>query len=214
MSITTRRLQRIPTKQLNDLDFNTFSGLQLWLKADAIMNQVDGDSIAVWPDSSVLAQPAINNTALEQPTFVKNAANGKPIVRFNGTSAALFSNANSASPNQTVIAVVRPNTLVGTLSIRGSTDSQLSDGGLQARIVDGVPHLANQNIEGIGYAAKSVTSNSLQVLTYTFESGVDYGFGINLQTAGSGTTAVSINAVKTSVIGRHGTTNSEFLMET
>ncbi|MBC8041850.1 MAG: family 16 glycosylhydrolase [Rhizobacter sp.] len=58
------------------------SGLNLWLKADALA-LADGDTVSVWPDSS---GNALNATASgdRRPRFVANVISGKPALRFDG----------------------------------------------------------------------------------------------------------------------------------
>ena len=81
------------------------TGLQLWLKADAITNLNSGDKVSSWPDSSGSGYPAANADTTKQPKYVTNVINGKPAVLFsdnnggnnplNYLSSALPLNANS-----------------------------------------------------------------------------------------------------------------------
>jgi hypothetical protein len=61
------------------------SNLSLWLKADA-QGWTNGTQMNKWPDISDGRNDATQPTASEQPTLVTNAANGEPIVRFNGVN--------------------------------------------------------------------------------------------------------------------------------
>ena len=57
------------------------TGLQLWLKADAITGLANGTKVASWPDS-IGSNPAVNANPANQPTYVTSAINGKPAVLF------------------------------------------------------------------------------------------------------------------------------------
>lgn len=59
-----------------------FTGLILWLPADAITGLSDGDPIAVWEDQSGLGNDAFEATVGEQPYYRTNRLNGLPIVDF------------------------------------------------------------------------------------------------------------------------------------
>lgn len=71
-------------------------GLQVWLSADGVdpadPTQVDGSgNVQQWNDLSGNSNHATNPTASERPTFVTNAMNGKPVLRFTeATSSKLF----------------------------------------------------------------------------------------------------------------------------
>lgn len=63
------------------------AGLTRWYKADALSLN-DNDAVATWTDSSGNVN-ATQGTGANQPTYKTNIVNGKPIVRFNGTSTRL-----------------------------------------------------------------------------------------------------------------------------
>jgi hypothetical protein len=68
-------------------DAETGTGrLKLWLRADAIVDSIatDGDPLSTWPDTSGNGNDASADTA---PTYQSSvtAANGRPMVRFDGT---------------------------------------------------------------------------------------------------------------------------------
>ncbi len=59
------------------------SNLAMWLKADALTNLTDGQTVTNWPDSST---NGINATlAAGAPQFKTNVLNGRPVVRFDTT---------------------------------------------------------------------------------------------------------------------------------
>ena len=62
------------------------SGLRLWLKADAGVTKDSSNLVSQWNDQSgnnYIATQANNDT---MPLWVDNVSNGKPFLRFNGTS--------------------------------------------------------------------------------------------------------------------------------
>lgn len=65
------------------------SGLQLWLKADAITGLSDGDPIASWADQSGEGNNAVQATAAKKPLYKTDVVNGEPVVRFDGTDDTL-----------------------------------------------------------------------------------------------------------------------------
>lgn len=66
------------------------TGMKLWLKADAITGLADGGSVSSWPDSSGLGHNAIQADSGRYPTYETNELNGKPVIRFNGTSQGMY----------------------------------------------------------------------------------------------------------------------------
>lgn len=68
---------------------NEISGLQLWLKADAITGLADLDPVTQWDDSSGLANHATQASGLIQPVYRTNIVNGLPVVRFDGAGDRL-----------------------------------------------------------------------------------------------------------------------------
>ena len=71
-------------------------GLAIHLDADMIKNRADGEQIAVWTDRSGAGNHATQSVFAEQPTFVSNAFDGKPAVRFGGGRQALrYNNVNA-----------------------------------------------------------------------------------------------------------------------
>jgi alpha-tubulin suppressor-like RCC1 family protein len=61
------------------------NGLQLWLRADAGLSLNGSNSVARWTDQSA-NQASLQATGAQQPQLIANVLNGKPVVRFNGTS--------------------------------------------------------------------------------------------------------------------------------
>ena len=65
------------------------SNLTLWVLADQIVGKSDGDSISTWSDQSGNGNDL--SVGSNYPTYKTAIINGKPVVRFNGTSNHLDS---------------------------------------------------------------------------------------------------------------------------
>jgi len=63
------------------------SGLRLWLRSS--LGATGTDSLERWADQSGLGNDATQTQVAQQPQLVLNAANGLPVVRFNGSSDVL-----------------------------------------------------------------------------------------------------------------------------
>lgn len=72
----------------NSIQPDTVSGLILWLKADWL-NLNDGDTVAKWYDLSSYSNDASAPSAGNRPIFKTGVLNGKPVLRFNGSSSLL-----------------------------------------------------------------------------------------------------------------------------
>jgi hypothetical protein len=81
-----------------DTGFNpdSIAGLQVWLKADAIV-AADGSSVTTWDDSSSANHDFTQGTAGSRPTYQTNELNGLPVVRFDGTDDSMLGGDLSAS---------------------------------------------------------------------------------------------------------------------
>ena len=62
------------------------NGLRLWLSSDALTE----NAVSTWIDLSGSGNHATQTTASAQPLVVKGAANGLPVVRFNGSSSLVL----------------------------------------------------------------------------------------------------------------------------
>lgn len=60
----------------------SLSGLQMWLKAEAIAGLNDGDPVAQWNDQSGHNNHATQAVLAMRPAYKVNMVNGKPAVRF------------------------------------------------------------------------------------------------------------------------------------
>ena len=64
------------------------AGLQLWLKGDAGVDQVNG-VVSKWHDQSINGNDVVQTNTTRQPHFVANSLNGKPIISFDGVNDKL-----------------------------------------------------------------------------------------------------------------------------
>ena len=65
---------------------SSISGLKLWLKADAITGVSNGGTVSSWSDQSGNGYDATQSITGDQALYETNVLNGKPVLRFNGTS--------------------------------------------------------------------------------------------------------------------------------
>lgn len=87
---------------------NTFSSMDLWLKAETLALS-DGAAVSSWADSSGAGNTATQGTAGYRPTFQTNELNGYPAVRFDGTDDYMVSNAPTGGGEQTFFVVAKVN---------------------------------------------------------------------------------------------------------
>jgi hypothetical protein len=64
------------------VDPKEVSGLALWLKADTLTSQADGQEVTNWPDGSGQNHNATLAAGKLAPVWVRNALNGQPALRF------------------------------------------------------------------------------------------------------------------------------------
>ncbi|MEI7452061.1 MAG: prepilin-type N-terminal cleavage/methylation domain-containing protein [Candidatus Falkowbacteria bacterium] len=81
----------------------TIPDMLLWFMADAGVTKDGSNKVSVWSDQSAngyYAQPG------NQPLFVSNAKNGKPVIRFDGTNYLLLNSSIPAASGYTFFYVV------------------------------------------------------------------------------------------------------------
>ena len=64
---------------------DSISGMQLWLKADAITGLADGAAVTTWNDLSGNTQGATQASATLKPLYKTGIVNNQPVVRFDGS---------------------------------------------------------------------------------------------------------------------------------
>ena len=85
-----------------------------WYKADAISGVTNGAALGTWNDSSGNSVNATQSTAANQPTYVTNAINGKPTVRFNAASSQQLAFNRTISDDFTIAVVFKSTQGIGT----------------------------------------------------------------------------------------------------
>jgi len=83
-----------PSAPAAPFDPSSISGLQLWLKADALA-LADNDPVTTWTDSSGLGHDYTQGTAANKPTYKTAILNGEPVIRLDGTNDYLDGPASS-----------------------------------------------------------------------------------------------------------------------
>ncbi|MDD4748227.1 MAG: PKD domain-containing protein, partial [Salinivirgaceae bacterium] len=88
---------------------NQIEGLQLWL--DAAHVTLEEEKITQWNDLSPNQHAIIQNNPNNRPVIAENTINGKPIVRFNGTSTYLDGGdiLNLGTNSNSIFIVAKPN---------------------------------------------------------------------------------------------------------
>jgi hypothetical protein len=104
------------------------NGLVLHLDASAIQGLNTNDPVSQWDDLSGNGHHAIQNTEVNQPVFIADGLNGKPVVRFDGIRTYLETAPFSSSLDQpnTVIIVWKTRTSSTQFAIDGITSSRNS----------------------------------------------------------------------------------------
>ncbi|MEM7391130.1 MAG: DUF2341 domain-containing protein, partial [Verrucomicrobiota bacterium] len=112
------------------LSMSVSNGLQLWLRADAVGSN-HNESVHAWGDSSGNSNDALQAVDTNQPTYVTNAVNGLPAVRFDGNDRLGFGNVNA----RTVFAVnfLDP----ATVNLDGLIGQQCCDVGIRRHLEHG-----------------------------------------------------------------------------
>lgn len=106
--LSPTKSEKSSTAQSCPSDPSSLPGLQLWLKAD-ILTQADASIVSNWPDST-----ANNNTVTAggNANFYNAIINGKPVVRFNGSTSRLIkTSAVATSTNHTIFILFKRNAL-------------------------------------------------------------------------------------------------------
>ena len=93
----------------------------LWLKADAVTGHTDGQTVALWPDSSGNGYDATQTDLGDRPTYQSNGINGYPSLRFHGASFMnVIDPALNLTGQLTVIALAKPTDFSGERGIVGN----------------------------------------------------------------------------------------------
>lgn len=99
------------------------TALQAWYDASNIGQALaHNDAVSQWNDLSINADHLVQGTAANKPTYITNAVNGKPVVRFDGTADFLAVTGSLTGLTAGHIFVVA-NRTTSTVSIRYWVDT-------------------------------------------------------------------------------------------
>ncbi len=125
-------------------------GLVAWFKADSLTNLADGAAVSLWPDATGNGGDAVQPLAGNRPTFVANASNGQPAVRFNAANSTHLLFSRPVQDDFTIMVLFRSsqgistgvNFWEGAGLVNGERAGSVGDFGLalnsQGRILAGV----------------------------------------------------------------------------
>jgi hypothetical protein len=88
-----------------------------WFKADAITGINNGATVSTWADSSGNGFSATQTTLGQQPTYVTNAMNGQPVVRFNSANSTMLSFVRPVQDDFTIVCVFQSTQGIGSGSL-------------------------------------------------------------------------------------------------
>lgn len=144
----------------------------VWLRADAAKGLVptggiatlpaNGSALSAWVDTSGNGRNGIQSVTAQQPLFVTNAINGKPVVRFDGSSTAGqgdFMNilggawANTDLSKLTLFVVSNDNRLVGDVNNKDILSTRDNKGNGWVETYE--PYSAQQRYVHIGLGSGS-----------------------------------------------------------
>ncbi len=86
----TEKISDVRTIKFNieTLDVSEISGLQLWLRADSVAKD-ENDKVSRWYDLSPNNYEILQSNTTNQPTYISEGLNERPVIRFNGSSSYL-----------------------------------------------------------------------------------------------------------------------------
>ena len=89
------------------------NGMLLWLRADAGITKGSTNLVSSWGDQSGSGNDAKQSDPAAQPLWVTNSINGRPSLKFNGSSDVL--SFNRLTNIRTVFWVIRENSAASAL---------------------------------------------------------------------------------------------------
>ncbi len=152
----------------------TLTGLQLWLKPDGLTNTANLSKISFWTNSIGGGNDATNGIVANQPTYVASTLNGYPVARFRDDGSNIPSNPNlnwlvsplplSGNSNSFTATVVFESQITGA---RDTLIQQLGNGSTIFYIqTNGVPAL-NPNIDSFASGKEVPSPYSYSVRNWT-----------------------------------------------
>lgn len=84
-----------------------FTTLKTWFAANAITGLAHGAAVGNWPDLSGNDNDAVQTNSSQKPTYLTNAMNGLPVVRFNAANSSALSFSRPVQDDFTMLCVFR-----------------------------------------------------------------------------------------------------------
>jgi hypothetical protein len=108
----------------------SIQNLKLWLRADTLTGTADGTAISIWKDQSGNGFDLSQGTAVNRPIFKTGQANGRPVLRFNGSTQYMQGSFTGSITSKTMFVVARLGTLtpIGSAYGGGAVSVQSLDG--------------------------------------------------------------------------------------
>ncbi|MEI6122896.1 MAG: PKD domain-containing protein [Bacteroidota bacterium] len=141
---------------------NQVTGLVLWLRADS--NVTYASTVSAWNDCSVYGNNAIQSTAANQPLYVANALNGKPLLRFDGVNDLFNINAITLT-KVSFFCVMKVIGAANRVIILGTTSASTYNS------IQNMSGSINSYIQG-GTGTSQVSASTGHILDYAILSGV------------------------------------------
>lgn len=198
-----------PTPTISD-SVSAIPDLSARWRADQITGLSNGDPVASWPDASGYGNDATQSFVPSQPAWTASAINSQPAVYFAGDPRNLVSStASSSAAQQTLVAVLRTDTISADHTIRAAT----GNGGLQVRLNStGNIQLLKQGVALLAASSGTVSNATDTVVTVTFDQAAGiYAITINGASAGSGSVSTTLTPGLGTVIGKHPDVGNETL---
>lgn len=108
--LRSRRVSFVPTQ---------LSGCVLWLRSDLGIT-LNGSTVSAWGDQSGNANNMLQGTGANQPAYVSNVVNGRPVLRFDGaTSVMAATGVASLWPQKLTIFAIVNTTSLGAAAHEG-----------------------------------------------------------------------------------------------
>lgn len=151
--------------------------------------------VSSWPDSSSNADPAIQSTAANQPTYTTAGVDGKPGVLFGG--AAELNTQLSAAPTARTVFFVGS---INTLAANNPVISSYPYGGFELNLSSGKPQINAAYKAAVGTMTTALAAATLEMVQASFD-GANWAMSINGGAAQTGTSTTTFNTSK-SIIGQ------------
>ncbi len=188
----------------NGFSPSDISGLELWLKADAITGLNDGDAVTTWSDSSGNGYDATQSVAGQKPLYKTAIQNSLPAVRFDATNDVLKTQADATLKPFSVFAVIKVADLSAVRTLIGSwngANDTTATGGISIDLSTTYKtRVLKAEIAVVGTSTATPTTATL-LIGVTYDGSGNYAFYKNGVGDGSGTNDQTFTAGRKILIG-------------